>query len=62
MNAQDTQIRNLERQGWTFSNWIASQPDANGDSVDGQQTAVMVKRSKHSTVYSEIEPDGTVTF
>lgn len=60
MNAQSQKINQLERQGWTFSNWIPAAPDADGNPVDDAMCAVMIKRTKLGTDYAEVEPDGTV--
>ena len=60
MTKQDEQIAKLERQGWEFLNWCEDpMPDTEEESG---RVAVMGKRTKHGTTYSEIEPDGTVTF
>lgn len=32
MTPQETAMQNLEQQGFKFSNWISSSPDANGES------------------------------
>lgn len=52
----------LESQGFHFSNWIAAQPDADGNGTTEQQTAVMVKRgqTRYGREYREVEPDGTI--
>jgi hypothetical protein len=52
-SAQDAAIARLEKNGWTFSNWVAD-----GDA----QVAVMVRQgaTRHGRQYCEVEPDGEV--
>lgn len=59
-HAQSEAMAMLESQGFRFSNWIAAQPDADGNGE--QQTAVMVKRgaTRYGKEYREVEPDGTI--
>jgi len=63
MATQQEAIEKLERNGYEFSNWIPSCPDAEGQPAEGtesNQTAVMVKRTRGRSEYHEVEPDGTV--
>lgn len=52
----------LVKKGFEFSNWIAAQPDAEGNPLDETKgTMVFTKRrGRHGTEYREIEPDGSV--
>jgi hypothetical protein len=57
MTKQDETIRNLERKGWRFANWISAHDPAD----ESAQCAVMVKRpTRFRTEYCEVNPDGTV--
>jgi hypothetical protein len=60
VNKQESAMASLEKQGFRFSNWIATNPDANNVDQADQQTALMVKRSKHGTEYREVSPDGSI--
>lgn len=53
--AQEAAIERLERQGWTFANWVSAH-----DAVDGAD-ALMVRFPKHyRREYCEVMPDGTI--
>lgn len=56
--------RRLNKLGFRFSNWIAADPDAEGEPADGGRrgTMVMVKQgaTRFGREYREINPDGSV--
>ena len=54
---QSTAISRLERQGWTFSNWISNHNPEHPE----ERCAIMVKHPHPGgTTYCEVQPDGTV--
>lgn len=61
MNEQEIAIARLEKSGFKFSNWIAAQPDADGNPIGNGQCAVMVKRgaTRYGREYREVNPDGS---
>lgn len=59
---QEQAIMSLEKQGFRFSNWIATNPDAENEEQAGErQTAVMKRKpNRYTTEYREVAPDGTI--
>jgi hypothetical protein len=59
---QEESIKSLEKQGFSFSNWIPAQPDADNNPMDDRQVAVMVKRgaTRHGREYREVDIDGSI--
>jgi hypothetical protein len=53
----------LKAQGFRFSNWIAAQPDAEGNPLtETMGTMVFTKRgaTRFGREYREVEPDGSI--
>ena len=59
--AQTIAIAKLEKEGFRFSNWIAADPDTEGNAQGNLGCVVMTKRpNRFSTHYREIDPAGNV--
>lgn len=61
-NAQTISEKKLNKEGFTFSNWIPAQPDSEGlPSDDSLGTMILTRKPNRATTeYREIEPDGSI--